>query len=205
MVRETQIHWQNGDTADADVIVEVTNTSNSAIDLVAAGDADDYTLTDSSGNVVAAGSLTNFYPYEVSPGGTGYLTGIMMAGGGVDATTMVNLTSDTTFVKATFKDISLTVNGTTNKPGPDGKTGASTIGTVANTSKVTVDEVSVGAFYYDSAGNLLGFSYGGPSNLKAGQSTAFVTNTGSPPLDFSAIARTVVIADSGCRPGPCLP
>ncbi len=205
MIRETFIPWQDGDTADANVIIEVTNISSSAIDLVAAADGDDYTLTDSSGNVVAAGSPTNFFPYEVAPGGTGYVAGEVMAGGGVDSATMAHVTSDTTFVKATLKDIVLTITDATNKPGSDGRRGASTSGMVTNTSKIDVEEVAVGAFYYDSAGSLLGYSYGGPSNLKAGQTKAFVTDTGSPPLVFTRISRTVVIAESFCRTGPCLP
>jgi len=205
MIRETLIPWWGGDTADANVIIEVTNISSSAIDLVAAADGDDYTVTDSSGNVFAAGSPTNFFPYEVAPGGTGYVAGEVMVGGGVDFAKMVHVTSDTTFKKATLKDIILTVSGTTNQPGSDGRRGASTSGMVTNTSKIDVEEVAVGAFYYDSAGNLLGYSYGGPSNLKAGQTTAFVTDSGSPPLVFTRIARTVVIAESLCREGPCLP
>lgn len=205
MVRETLIPWQDGENADANVIIEVRNISSSAIDLVAAADSDGYTVTDNTGNVFAAGSPTSFFPYEVAPGEIGFIAGEVMVGGGADFAQMVHVTSDTTFKKATLKDIVLTVSATTNKPGSDGRRGASTSGMVTNTSKTDVEEVDVGAFYYDSAGNLLGYSYGGPSNLKAGQTTAFVTDTGSPPLLFNRIARTVVIADSLCRPGPCLP
>ena len=202
MIRETVIPWQDGDNADANVIVEVRNISTSAIDL--AEDFQDYSVLDGTGNGVADGSLTGPFPYEVAPGALGFLTGDVMVGGGVAATTMVRVTTTTTFRKATLKDIVLTVSGAANKPGSDGSTGASTSGMVTNTSRINVEEVAVAAFYYDGAGDLLGYSYGGPSNLRAGQTTAFAT-IGAPPLDFKAITRTVVIADSFCRTGPCLP
>jgi hypothetical protein len=203
MVRETLIPWQDGDTADANVIVEVRNTSSSAIDLES--DFQDFSVLDGSGDVVAVGELTGPFPWQVAPGALGYLTAEVNAGGGVDATTMVKLKLTLTFAKAKSKDIVLTVSGTANKPGADGRTGASTSGMVTNTSRIGVEEVAVGAFYYGSAGSLLGYSYGGPSNLGPGKTKAFVTDVGAPPLDFSQIDHTVVIADSFCRSGPCLP
>jgi hypothetical protein len=203
MIRETMIAWQDGENADANVIVEVRNISSSAIDL--GEDFQDYNILDSGGNGVASGSLTSAYPYEVAPRALGYLIGQSMVSGGVDATTMVHVTTTTAFRKATLKDILLTVSDTTNRPGPDKTTGASTSGMVTNASKITVEEVGVAAFYYDTAGNLLGYSVGGPSNLKSSQTKAFVTDVDTPTLTYAAIARTVVVADSFCRTGPCLP
>ena len=203
MIRGTVIPWQDGDSADADVIVEVRNISTSSIDVAA--DFQDFAIDVRQGEPFATGSLTGLFPYEIAPGAIGYLTANVMTIGTVDASTAFRLTTTTKFVKATTRDIVVMVAGATNKPLSGANTGASTSGTVTNTSRIVVEEVAVGAFYYDGSGNLLGYSQGGPSNLGPGKTKPFVTAINSPPLDFAAIQRTVVIAESFCRSGPCLP
>ncbi len=201
-IRATLIPWKDGVNADANAILEVRNISASAIDTVAK--YQDYTITDSAGGIQATGEFTNVYPYEIAPGAIGYVAQEIMVSDDTDPALFVHLTATTAFVKATHKDIALTVSDTANEPGLSGY-GAATTGMVTNTSKIPVEEVAVAAFYYDADGNVIGYSFGGPNNLGPGKTKPFVTDTGTPPLNFRTIARTVVIAESLCRDGPCLP
>jgi hypothetical protein len=193
VVRQTLIPWQFDSFAEADVVVEVTNTGGTWVKLEAF--QSDFTIYDKDGNVATTGNFLYAYPQFLAPGATGYLAEQMVTSD-AKAVDLKTLEANTYFSEIDQSEaVVLTTAKVINKAAQYSFDGPTTTGTVTNTSAQPVRSACVGAFYFDGADNLLGFSYTNlVENLAPGQTKGFSTVDGAPNIKLSSIKKTVVIA-----------
>lgn len=185
--------WQSDSFAEADVVVEVTNTGGTWVRLQPG--QSDYTILGASGNVLTTSSFTYAYPTYLGPGQVGYLAQDVVTSD-AKAKDMKSLEVNAYFVEVTQDQaVTFTVSKVTNRPAQYTFEGPTTTGRLTNESDTTVSQGNVGAFYFDATGNCLGFSSTNLiENVAPHQTKSFETVGGAPYMKLSAIKKTVVIA-----------
>jgi hypothetical protein len=194
VVKEYLIAWQEDVFAQANIVVEVKNTGNAWVHLEPS--ESDFTIYEPDDTVATTGSFLYSYPAYLGPGQTGYFAEEITTDD-AKARNMKRVETNTYFNEADQSDaILLTVAKVKNTRPAYSFDGITTSGTVTNRSGQDVTQASVGAFYFDGNGRLLGFSYTNlVENLADGQTKGFKTVSGAPPsLRITAIKRTEVLA-----------
>ncbi len=184
--------WQTkgSDYVQYNLIVEVKNVGTGWAEI---GNGD-WTLYAKDESVLDTGNFSYAFPRYLAPGKTGYLAdsglsdefklkevGRLDADGSYDT-----IDADEVVVLKTSKI----------KNKRDSYDGSwSTTGVVSNPTGEDIDSVHVGAFYLDSKGRPLGFSYTNlVDNLRAGKGKGFETLGDTPAIKSGAVAKTVVYA-----------
>jgi hypothetical protein len=173
-----------------EVIIEVKNSGSGWAEL---SSGSDYTIYDKDGGVTSTGSFRYYYPRYLGPGETGYLL-YQSSEANVTVAAFASVEAS-----VRYKDIS--------EPGPMLSTDkiklkadwimVDATGTITNTSTTDVSSAVVGVVYFDSAGNVLTYSwtYHLVQNLAAGQTKGF-SAVGSRPVTLRQIATYKVFASS---------
>jgi hypothetical protein len=194
-IRRTRllVAWQSGDFAEADVAVEVENTGGTWVELDPG--RSDYTIFNANASIKAKGTFLYAYPKYLAPGQIGYVA-VDLKTSKAKASDLKNLEANIYFYEMVESDaIVLETASIANRKARSELEGPTTTGTLTNTSSKRLDSAVVGAFYVDGSGKFLGFSHANPiANVEAGQTVAFSTVVGAPPILLSAIKKTVAIA-----------
>jgi hypothetical protein len=191
-VRETIRPCTSSGFVQAMVIIELKNEGTGWAEL----QGGDYTIYDGSENVLGTGSFSYSYPPFLAPGATGYLAdGAYIEG--AKASEVKRVEADGTFDEADEADVIELKTAKIQIKRESYGDGLYVTGTVTNTSTEDVSSAHVGAFFLDTAGRPIGFSYTNlVENLTAGKTKGFETVASDCPIKRTSVAKVVVLAGS---------
>jgi hypothetical protein len=174
------------------IIVTIKNTGTTWVKLVPY--ESDYTVYDKSENVVTTGSFSYAYPTYLAPGQTGYLADEGVADN-VKAKNVKRVESDGYYEEVDKDEVIVLKTAKTKVKVESYSNELYATGTVTNTSSEKVESAHVGAFFMNSKGVPIEFSYTNlVENLGAGKTKGYKTIGTSCPLKKSQVSKTVVLA-----------